>query len=129
MVLRNFNSLGIYCLYEGFTAVWIFTSPEVMWTLIPYTEVRFYPDVKSQTGFSSFRVSRKRALTITSQNFISINHGWHMFEPLCQSLIQHATSMLNQPNKLCSKSHICTIGQLCQILCNGVKSSFLTSSS
>ena len=36
-----------------------------MWTLImklPYTEVKFYPEVKSQTGLSSLRVSRKRAL-------------------------------------------------------------------
>ena len=42
-----------------------FTSPEVMWTLImklPYIEVKFYPEVKSQTGLSSLRVSCKRAL-------------------------------------------------------------------
>ena len=38
-----------------------------MWTLImklPHTEVKFYPEVKSQTGLSSLRVSCKRALTI-----------------------------------------------------------------
>ena len=44
-----------------------FTTPEVMWTLImklPHTEVKFYPEVKSQTGLSSFRVSFKRALNL-----------------------------------------------------------------
>ena len=38
-----------------------------MWTLImnlPHTEVKFYPEVKSQTGLSSLRVSCKRALTL-----------------------------------------------------------------
>ena len=42
-----------------------FTLPEVVWTLIrklPFTEVKFYPKVKSQTGLSSLRVSCKRAL-------------------------------------------------------------------
>ena len=29
---------------------------------LPYTEVKFYPEVKSRTGLSSRRVSRKRAL-------------------------------------------------------------------
>ena len=29
---------------------------------LPYTEVKFYPEVKSQTGLSSLRVSCKRAL-------------------------------------------------------------------
>ena len=41
------------------------TMPEVMRTLImklPHTEVKFYPEVKSQTGLSSLRVSCKRAL-------------------------------------------------------------------
>ena len=28
---------------------------------LPYTEVKFYPEVKSQTGLSSLRVSCKRA--------------------------------------------------------------------
>ena len=44
-----------------------FTPPNVMWTLImkwPYTEVKFYPKVKSQTGLSSLRVSCKCALMI-----------------------------------------------------------------
>ena len=39
-----------------------FTSPELTWTLIlelPYIEVKFYPEVKYQTGLSSLRVSRK----------------------------------------------------------------------
>ena len=30
---------------------------------LPYTEVKFYPEVKSQTGLSSLRVSCKRALS------------------------------------------------------------------
>ena len=43
------------------------TSPELMWTLImklPYTKVKFHPEVKSQTGLGSLRVSCKHALTI-----------------------------------------------------------------
>ena len=35
-----------------------FTTPEVMWTLtmkLPRTELKFYPEVKSQTGLSSLR--------------------------------------------------------------------------
>ena len=42
-----------------------FTTAEVMRTLImklPHTEVKFYPEVKCQTGLSSLRVSCKRAL-------------------------------------------------------------------
>ena len=38
-----------------------FFPPEVMWTLImklPHTGVKLYPEVKSQTGLSSLRVSR-----------------------------------------------------------------------
>ena len=31
---------------------------------LPYTEVKFYPEVKSQTGLSSLRVSCKRALKV-----------------------------------------------------------------
>ena len=31
---------------------------------LPHTEVKFYPEVKSQTGLSSLRVSCKRALTL-----------------------------------------------------------------
>ena len=41
-----------------------FTPPEVMCMLImrlPHTEVKFYPEVKSQTGLSSLRMSCKRA--------------------------------------------------------------------
>ena len=43
-----------------------FTSPEVMWTLImklPCTEMKYHPEVKSQTSLSSLRVSCKRALS------------------------------------------------------------------
>ena len=56
---------GIYCLHGKLTAVCTevsFTPPEVMCTLImklPYTEVKFYPEVKSQPGLSSFWVSCK----------------------------------------------------------------------
>ena len=42
-----------------------FALPEVLWTLImklAYTEVKFYPEVKSQTGFSSLWVSCKNAI-------------------------------------------------------------------
>ena len=63
---------GIYCFHGKLTSVEIctevsFTSPEAMWTLIrklPYTKVKFYPELKSQTGLSSLRVSRKRALNV-----------------------------------------------------------------
>ena len=50
-----------------------FTSPKLVWTLIiklPYTEVKFYPEVKSQASLSSLRVSCKRA-----QN--AHQHWWH----------------------------------------------------
>ena len=33
---------------------------------LPYTEVKFYPEVKSQAGLSSLRVSLKRALRLVS---------------------------------------------------------------
>ena len=81
MILRNFISLRAFTVYmkthcglkfhfgqfdrgEICTEV-NFTAPEVMWTLttkLPHTEVKFYPEVKSQTGLSSLRVSCKRAL-------------------------------------------------------------------
>ena len=35
---------------------------------LPYTEVKFYPEVKSQTGLSSLRVSCKRALSRVKSN-------------------------------------------------------------
>ena len=47
-----------------------FTSPEAMCTLITkllYTEVKFYPNVKSQTDLSSLRVSCKRALIMRTK--------------------------------------------------------------
>ena len=43
-----------------------FTMPEATRMLImnlPQTEVRFYPEGKSQTGLSSLRVSCKRSLS------------------------------------------------------------------
>ena len=70
MILRNFISLRAFTVYmenslrfEICTEV-SFTTPEVMWTLImklPHTEVKFYPEVKSQTSLSSLRLSYKRA--------------------------------------------------------------------
>ena len=50
-----------------------FTPPEVMRTLImklTHTEMKFYPEGKSQTGLSSLRVSCKRALSYSSFDFI-----------------------------------------------------------
>ena len=44
-----------------------FTLPELMRTLVMkllYTKVKFYPEVKSQTGLSLSRVSCKRALNL-----------------------------------------------------------------
>ena len=38
---------------------------------LPHTEVKFYPEVKSQTGLSSLRVSCKRGLIFSDfSNFI-----------------------------------------------------------
>ena len=74
MILRNFNLLRAFTVYmENSLRFEVslrstevsFTSPEVMWTLImklPYTEVKFSPEVKSQTGLNTLRVSRKRVL-------------------------------------------------------------------
>ena len=64
-----------------------------------------------------------------SQNFKSTNYGSNMFDLLCQSLNQHAASMLNKPIRLCSYSHICTTVQLFQNFFDGIKASFLTPSS
>ena len=91
MILRNFISLqeftwkthcglkfhfGQIVRSEICTEV-SFTTPEVMRTLImklPHTEVKFYPEVKSQTGLSSLRVSCKRAVSDISRafNFVKI---------------------------------------------------------
>ena len=62
---------------------------------LPQTEVKFYPEFKSQTGLSSLRVSRKRALSLglklaqkkfffhiwyrNLQNF-SLNHAVQQFK-------------------------------------------------
>ena len=43
-----------------------FNTPRIMWTLIiklPHTELKFQPNVKSQTSLSSLQVSCKRALS------------------------------------------------------------------
>ena len=52
-----------------------FTNPKVMRTLIMklnQTEVKFYPEVKSQTGLSSLLVSCKRALILASETRLAI---------------------------------------------------------
>ena len=41
---------------------------------LPHTEVKFYPEVKSQTGLSSLRVSCKRALCLLA-TVLSINEN------------------------------------------------------
>ena len=81
MILRDFISLRAFTVYmkislrseillgqidwsETCTEV-SFTVPKLMWTLIrklPYTEVKFHPEVKSQTCLSLHWVSCKRAL-------------------------------------------------------------------
>ena len=44
---------------------------------LPYTKVKFYPEVKSQTGLSSLRVSRKRAL-IDKKLIKNLNVNWFL---------------------------------------------------
>ena len=80
MILCNFISLRAFSVYmenplrfeislRSIRTEVSFILPEVMWTLIlklPYTEVKFHPEVKSQTGLSSLQVSCKRALTFHS---------------------------------------------------------------
>ena len=79
-ISQLYFAAGIYCLHGKLTFLLkfhfgqidrseictevSFTTPYVMWTLImklPHTEVKFYLEVKSQTGLSSLRVSCKRA--------------------------------------------------------------------
>ena len=81
MILRSLISLSVFTVYMenslrfelSLRSNWpkwnlhevSFTSLELMWTLImklPYTEVKFYPEVKSQAGLTSRRVSCKHAL-------------------------------------------------------------------
>ena len=60
--ITNVKSLGLT--RERIVNADIMNS-DIMWTLImklPHTEVKFYPEVKSQTGLSSLWVSCKRAL-------------------------------------------------------------------
>ena len=93
MILRNFISLRAFTVYmethcglkfhfsqfdrsEICTEV-SFTTPKVMWTLtmkLPQTEVKFYPEVKSQTGLSSLRVSCKRPLKSESLYIFAMEH-------------------------------------------------------
>ena len=86
--MQLYFAAGIYCLHGKLTAVWNFTSvkltevsfttPEVMWTLImklPHTKVKFYPEVKSQTGLSSLWVSCKRALRLNSKRQLVFAKG------------------------------------------------------
>ena len=50
-----------------------FTSPELMWTQImrlPYTEVKFFPELKIQTGLCSLPVLSKRDLRIWYTVFV-----------------------------------------------------------
>ena len=102
--MQLYFTAGIYWLHGKLAAVWnftsvkltevkfapkkSFTSPELMWTLImklPYIEVKFYPDVKSQTDLNSLRVSCKRALRCFTQvQFKSFSHwentSWKFFK-------------------------------------------------
>ena len=87
MILCNFVSLRAFTPYMenslrfeiSLWSIWLkwnlhrseFHSTEVMWTLLmklPYTEVKFYPEVKSQTSLSSLRVSCKHAFLISANN-------------------------------------------------------------
>ena len=73
-----------------------FTSPELMWVLImklPDTEVKFYPEVRSQTSLISLRVPCKHALSfISKQGFI---------QAILMSVIGHKkTQSCNQVMKL-----------------------------
>ena len=84
--MQLYFTSGIYSLHGKLTAVWNFTSvkltevkfapkwvslhlnsSERMWTLImnsTYTKMKFYPEVKSQTGLSSLRVSCESVLIV-----------------------------------------------------------------
>ena len=56
-----------------------FTLPELLRTLImklTYTEVKFYPEVKSQTGLSTLQVSYKRALKLGKSNKRKLRAFW-----------------------------------------------------
>ena len=81
MILRNFVSMRVVTVYMenlvrfeiSLRSIWPkwnlprskFHSAWAIWTLIrklPSTGMKFYPEVKSQTSLSPFRVSCKRAL-------------------------------------------------------------------
>ena len=74
MILRNFISLPAFTLYMEdslrFEIHFTWTHLNAckrMWTLImnsTYTKMKFYPEVKSQTGLNSLRVSCERALIV-----------------------------------------------------------------
>ena len=66
----NFNNtaqlyftVGIYCLHGKLTSIWNFTTvkfaPKWVKMKLPYTEVKFYPEMKFQTGLSLVCVSCK----------------------------------------------------------------------
>ena len=98
MILRNFISLQVFTVSkenslrfefhfgqvdrsEICTKV-SFTTLEVMWMLImklPHTEVKFYAEVKSQTGLSSLRISCKYAHTQNKEKSLckTIIHKLH----------------------------------------------------
>ena len=90
MILRNFISLRAFTVYmenspqidqSEICTEMSFTTPEVMWTLImklPHTEVKFYPEVKSQTDLSSLWVSCKRAQKTKSEDMVasSVDNKW-----------------------------------------------------
>ena len=65
LVMNFNNSTKLYFTAGILVRLTEMTSPKVMWTLImnlSYTEVKFYPDIKRQTGLNSIRGSCKRAL-------------------------------------------------------------------
>ena len=97
MILGNFISLRAFTVYmenllrfEIYTEV-SFTPPKVMWMLIMklgHTEVKFYPEVKSQTGLSSLRVSCKCAHNReTDQQYIFKNKNFGHLFPVGHMLI------------------------------------------
>ena len=83
--MQLYFAAGIYCLHGKLTVVWnltsvkltkvSFTSPELMWTQImklTYTKVKFYPEVKSQTGVSSLQVSCKGAFSSVWLDYMAL---------------------------------------------------------
>ena len=76
---------------------------------LPHTEVKFYPEVKSQTGLSSLRVSCKRALRfcwpnslklVLAKNFIDIKKNWEYVKYILASYNSIRVDFKYQPDKL-----------------------------